>query len=162
MKIFLMVFAFCMAAPTTASAVVSKCKNSKARVQYTNGNATAPSNSHNNYICVHKSKYYKKNAKCPSGYSLSGNACQKTKAAKKKCAFGQKICSNSYCVGALKACKRSNKKGTPTTTCTGSGWRASDGKCVKTTSASDQRCPVGWFKAKFGPDHSKSYCKTNR
>ncbi len=163
LRSILAVSALFLAVPSAAHAGKSKCKNKNAKPANSNRAYDAPAKSDDHWICVHKTKYYKKNVKCSGDYKLEGAECKKWKSAKNKCKAGQKICDNSYCVGALKKCKKSNKKGTPSTTCTGAGWRASSGKCVKTKKATDQRCPAGWFKAKFGPDHpktSKLYCKT--
>ena len=152
--------------PLSANAVVQPCKNKSAKQVHTNATGTAASNSKSGpYICVHTSKYYYEDNKCSSGYKLEGTKCKKYKAKSKSCKVGQKLCSNSYCVGALKACKSSNKKGSPSSTCTGAGWREDGSQCSMTKDATDTKCPVGWFKAAFGPSSSNSkkfYCKTNR
>jgi len=144
--------------PLAANAVIKSCKNSDAKKYVVN-------QSNGDYICVHKTKYYYKDNKCASGYQLVGTKCKKYESAVKKCKVGQKLCSNSYCVGSLKTCKTKNKKGNPSLTCTGSGWRSEGSRCAKTKEASDTKCPVGWFKTNYKPSSNisnKFYCKTNR
>jgi len=147
--------------PLTANAVIG-CKIPNKTI-YTNAQGTASSTKTDHKICVHPSKYFIKGTKCPTGYSMSGSICKKTTSPQKKCAFGKKLCSNSYCVGALKACKSSNKSGLPNLSCP-SGYRLSGSSCIKTTSPikNNVKCPVSYFKAKFGPSANKFYCKTIR
>ena len=146
--------------PLAANAEIKPCKNNNAKPYQTKADGT--------YICVHKHKYYVKDNKCPSSYQLVGTKCKRYKSATKKCTTGQKVCgsgNNSYCVDALKACKSSNKKGTPSITCTGSGWRADGNRCSKSKEAKDTKCPTGFFKTNYKPSSShpnQFYCKTNR
>jgi len=146
--------------PLAANAGKSKCSNKNAEPVYTNSSFSAPSSKQDHWICAHKTKFYQTKKSCPKDYSLSGTTCKQTKSATKKCPTGQKVCSSSYCVASLKKCKTSNKKGNASNTCTGSGWKTNGSKCEKTKSATDIKCPAGFFKAKFGPSSGKFYCKT--
>lgn len=167
MRLLTLAFLSLILFPLTANAVAHDCTNKNAKRVFTNRTGSQAANSDSgHHICVHKTKYFIKDTKCPKGYSESGNTCKKTTEPKKKCAVGKKLCSNSYCVGALKACKTSNKSGMPNLNCS-TGYRLSGNSCIKTKNPikDNTKCPFGWFKAKFGPDaknKNKFYCKTTK
>lgn len=133
------------------------CKSGK--VLYTNSSKTAAAKTSTTWICVHSSAYYQVKASCPSGYAKYGSGCRKTTGSVKRCPTGQNLCSNSYCVALLKSCKTSNKKGSPSVTCP-SGYTTSGSTCAKSASASDKKCPTGWFKSKVVKGSGVYYCKT--
>ena len=156
-------FVMLLMVPVAAQAGKSKCSNKNAMVINTNSTYTGRVGAHmqDHWICAHKTAQYGVKTNCTSGYKLESGTCKDYKAKKKSCKFGQKLCSNSYCVASLKKCKSSNKKGSPSSTCTGTGWKSSGSQCVRTKTPTDNKCPVGWFKAKFGPSSGKLYCKTS-